>query len=182
MFFVPSLQHMTYMKIAVTLCNQTDMKAPFNELKTFHIDPYATEQFGIAFSIVDRATQKVNVLQIPEKLKQDLISVLESTVLRIDDWFIEHSYILEPDFDDMSSFHWRSEGSIDRVKTAQALLRREDAPARMRFKFASRYCLEVDVRRFGRRCSRFTLSSIAELYFLIITMLASLLKFGIKVL
>ncbi|GIZ03808.1 hypothetical protein CEXT_452331 [Caerostris extrusa] len=84
----------------------------------------------------------------------------------------------------MSSFHWRSEGSIDRVKTAQALLRREDAPVRMHLKFASRYCLEVDVRRFGRRCSHGTLSSIAELYCLIIAQFASFisLKFGVKVL
>ncbi|GIX75358.1 hypothetical protein CEXT_224141 [Caerostris extrusa] len=33
MFFLPSLQHMAYSKIAVTLCNQKEMKAPFNELK-----------------------------------------------------------------------------------------------------------------------------------------------------
>ncbi|GIX83729.1 hypothetical protein CDAR_374501, partial [Caerostris darwini] len=55
--------------------------------------------------------------------------------------------ILEPDFDDVSSFHWRSECSIDTVKTAQALIRREDAPVTMRLKFATRYCLEEDVRR-----------------------------------
>ncbi|GIX93321.1 hypothetical protein CEXT_7301 [Caerostris extrusa] len=38
-------------------------------------------------------------------------------------------------------------GTIDRVKTAQALVRREDAPVTMRLGFATCYCLEEDVRR-----------------------------------
>ncbi|GIY31555.1 hypothetical protein CDAR_251461 [Caerostris darwini] len=137
MFAVPSLQHMAYSKIAVALCNQTDMKAPFNELKTFNIFVYPKEILDIILAIVERAKQKINDLRIPEMLKPDLIIVLKSTVLLINDWFIDHSDILEPDFDDVSSFYWRSECSIDTVKTAQALVRREDAPVTMRLKFAS---------------------------------------------
>ncbi|GIY54985.1 hypothetical protein CEXT_296351 [Caerostris extrusa] len=86
-------------------------------------------------------------LKIPEKLKPDLIFVLKSMVLVTCKWFMDHSDILEPDFDDVSSFHWRCEGTIDRVKTAQALVRREDAPVTMRLRFATCYCLEEDVRR-----------------------------------
>ncbi|GIX79875.1 hypothetical protein CDAR_403451 [Caerostris darwini] len=147
MFFVPSLQHMAYSKIAVTLCNQTDMKAPFNELKSFSIRPYPKGLRDIIFAIVDRAKQKMSNLKIPEKLKPDLIFVLKSMVLVICKWFMDHPDILEPDFDDVSSFHWRCEGTIDRVKTAQALVRREDAPVTMRLEFATCYCLEEDVRR-----------------------------------
>ncbi|GIY50002.1 hypothetical protein CDAR_221991 [Caerostris darwini] len=147
MFFVPSLQHMAFSKIAVALCNQADMKAPFNELKTFMMVVYPKEILDIILAIVETAKQKINDLRIPEMLKPDLIIVLKSTVLLITDWFIDHSDILEPDFDDVSSFHWRSECSIDTVKTAQALVRREDAPVTMRLKFASSYCLEEDVRR-----------------------------------
>ncbi|GIY36761.1 hypothetical protein CDAR_20031 [Caerostris darwini] len=147
MFFVPSLQHMAYSKITVALCNQTDMKAPFNELKTVIMVVCPKDLLDIILAIVERAKQKINYLRIPEMLKPDLIIVLKSTVLLINDWFIDHSDILEPDFDDVSSFHWRSECSIDTVKTAQALVRREDAPVTMRLKFATRYCLEEDVRR-----------------------------------
>ncbi|GIX82117.1 hypothetical protein CDAR_103371 [Caerostris darwini] len=144
MFFVPSLQHMAYSTIAVALCNQTDMKAPFNELKTFHIDPYPKGLSDIIFGIVERAKQKINVLRIAEKLKPDLIIVLKSTVLQIFKWFRDHSDILEPDFDDRSSFYWKSKGTIGRVKTAEALAGREEAPLAMRLKFAMCYCLDKD--------------------------------------
>ncbi|GIZ01102.1 hypothetical protein CEXT_529491 [Caerostris extrusa] len=149
MFFIPSLQHMEYSKIAVTLCNQADMKAPFNELKEWrgHL-LYPTKLLYTIFA--EKGKQKVSVLKIPEKLKPDLIFVLKSTVLLIYRWFMDHSDVLEPDFDDVSSIQWRSEGTIDIVKTAQALARREDAPLKMRLKFAISYCLEQDVLRLRR--------------------------------
>ncbi|GIY02395.1 hypothetical protein CDAR_104081 [Caerostris darwini] len=191
MFFVPLLQHMAYSKIAVALCNQTDMKAPFNELKAFNIDSYPKGLSNIIFAIVERAKQKINVLRIPEKLKPDLVIVLKSTVIRICRWFKDHSDILEPDFDDMSSFHWKSKGTIGRLKTAEALAGREDAPLAMRLKFAMCYCLnkdalglqtmaawrmslkladwlylEEDVLRLQRRCSPRMLLIRAELRYL----------------
>ncbi|GIY46983.1 hypothetical protein CDAR_64721 [Caerostris darwini] len=124
MFFVPSLQHMAYSKIAVALCYQADMKAPFNELKKHSTIPYPTELIDTIFA--EKVKQKMSVLKIPEKLKPDLIFVLKSTVLLIHKWFIDHSEVLEPHFDDVSSIQWRSEGTIDILKTAQALVRRED--------------------------------------------------------
>ncbi|GIX67871.1 hypothetical protein CEXT_806701 [Caerostris extrusa] len=80
-------------------------------------------------------------------LKTDLIIVLKATVVLICMWFMDNSDILELDFDYISRFQWRSEGTIDSVRTAQALVSREDAPATMRRTSASSYCLEVDVRR-----------------------------------
>ncbi|GIY81421.1 hypothetical protein CDAR_434061 [Caerostris darwini] len=94
----------------------------------------------------------MSVLKIPEKLKPDLIFVLKSTLRLIYRWFIDHSEVLEPDFDDVSSIQWRSEGTIDIIKTAQALVRREDAPLTMRLIFATSYCLEEEVLRLRRRC------------------------------
>ncbi|GIY29936.1 hypothetical protein CEXT_524711 [Caerostris extrusa] len=147
------------------LYNQTDMKAPFSQLETLIIDPYPRTTTDIIFGIVKRATQKMNVLRIPEKLKTDLIFVLKSTVILICKWFMENSHILKSDFVDVSSFQWRSEGTIDR-KTAQAFVRREATMCRV---FATSYCLEEDVLRLQRRCSLRMLSIRVELCHLIST-------------
>ncbi|GIY24728.1 hypothetical protein CDAR_401671 [Caerostris darwini] len=146
MVFVPSLQHMSCSKIAVTLCNQADMKAPFNEFKTFITDLSYPKTLPVIISgVVERAKQKTSVLKIPEKLMPDLIFVLKSTVLIIFKWFIDHLHVREPDFDDVSSIQWRSEGTIDIIKTAQALVQREDASLTMRRVIVPSYCLETDI-------------------------------------
>ncbi|GIY30710.1 hypothetical protein CEXT_303651 [Caerostris extrusa] len=167
MFFVPSLQHMAYSKIAVALCNQADMKAPFKELKKLSTIPHPTELLDTIFA--EKVKQKMSVLKIPEKLKPDLIFVLKSTVLLIYEWFIDHSEVLELDFDDVSSIQWRSEGTIDILKTGQALVRREDTPATMCRVYASSYCLETDVLRLRRRCLFYAVSNPVELGCLINT-------------
>ncbi|GIZ03806.1 hypothetical protein CEXT_452311 [Caerostris extrusa] len=61
-------------------------------------------------------------------LKTDLIIVLKATVVLICMWFMDNSDILELDFDYISRFQWRCEGTIDSVRTAQALVRRETPP------------------------------------------------------
>ncbi|GIY01683.1 hypothetical protein CDAR_117971 [Caerostris darwini] len=152
MFFVPSLQHMACSKIAVALYNQADMRAPFNRLETLIIDPYPRTTTDIIFGIVKRAKEKMNVLRIPEKLKPDLIFVLKATVILICKWFMDHSHFLKSDFVDVSSFQWRSQGTIDREKTAQAL-----------------YYPEEDALRLRNRCSLRMLSIRVELCHLIST-------------
>ncbi|GIY44578.1 hypothetical protein CDAR_607111 [Caerostris darwini] len=146
MFFVPSLQHMAYSKIAVILCNQADMKAPFDQFKALIVDtyygPFARSLPSIISGTVRRAKQKIKVLRIPEELKPELFFVLKSTVLLIFKWFMDHSDILESDFGDVSSFQWRSDGTIEGVRTARGLVRRGDAPATMHRRFASPRSLE----------------------------------------
>ncbi|GIX67465.1 hypothetical protein CDAR_110441 [Caerostris darwini] len=55
--------------------------------------------------------------------------------------------ILCEEFDVLSSFHWRSDGTTDKLKTAQALVQRQDADSVSRFKIASNCRLTADLHR-----------------------------------
>ncbi|GIY94520.1 hypothetical protein CEXT_357401 [Caerostris extrusa] len=47
----------------------------------------------------------------------------------------------------MTSFHWRFEGTINRLKTAQSLVQRQDASISTRLQIACHYCLTVDIHK-----------------------------------
>ncbi|GIY04558.1 hypothetical protein CDAR_93481 [Caerostris darwini] len=80
-------------------------------------------------------------------MKEPLFNVLESLALKIFKWYETHSSFVCNDFDEFSSLRLRSEGTIDNLKTAQALVERQDANPIARFRIACHHCLTADMQR-----------------------------------
>ncbi|GIY99344.1 hypothetical protein CEXT_393041 [Caerostris extrusa] len=123
---VPPLQFMCLRETVIHLFNRKDMKKCLHELG-FH-DPH-----GYVDCIAKRGEELASTLPIPASVKHALMDVLRSMATEVFDWYIKQKYLISYDFDVISSFHWRSDCTIDEVKTAQALARRQDADIASRF-------------------------------------------------
>ncbi|GIY99342.1 hypothetical protein CEXT_393031 [Caerostris extrusa] len=75
------------------------------------------------------------------------MDVFRSMATEVFDWYLKQRNLISYDFDVLSSFHWRSDGKIDELKTAQALVRRQDADAASRFKIQLCHRLTNDFER-----------------------------------
>ncbi|GIX72142.1 hypothetical protein CEXT_545731 [Caerostris extrusa] len=80
-------------------------------------------------------------------MKNALIDVLRSMATEVFDWYTKHRHFISEDLDVLSSFHWRSDGTIEEIKTAEDLVQRQDADIGSRFKIACYYLLTVDMQR-----------------------------------
>ncbi|GIX88392.1 hypothetical protein CDAR_493241, partial [Caerostris darwini] len=136
---VPPLQLMCLTKAVIVIFNRTEMKNCLHKLGYHFLDPHAH-----LHCIVKRGKELAANLPIPDSVKSALIDVLRSMAIEVFDWYIKHRHLISDDLDVFSSFHWRSEGAIDELKTAKSLIQRQDADAHLRFKIASYYLLIDD--------------------------------------
>ncbi|GIY55821.1 hypothetical protein CDAR_235721 [Caerostris darwini] len=134
---VPPLTLMCLRETVILLFNRKDMKKCLHELG--FQDPH-----GYVDCIAKRAEDLASTLPIPVSVKNELMDVLRSMTTEVFDWYIKQKYLISYDFDVISSFHWRSDGTIDEVKTAQALERRQDADIASSFRIACFYRLTPD--------------------------------------
>ncbi|GIY04555.1 hypothetical protein CDAR_93451 [Caerostris darwini] len=139
---VQPLQFMCLSKVAICIFNRTDIKKCIHELGCLirrprrHVD-----------CIADRAKELASTLPLPASLKSVLMDVLRSRAIEVFDWYIKHRDLISYDFNVLSSFHWRPDGAIEELKTAQALVRRQDADIYSRISIACKYQLTADIQR-----------------------------------
>ncbi|GIY04554.1 hypothetical protein CDAR_93441, partial [Caerostris darwini] len=122
--------------------NRTDIKECLHKLGYHFLDPHAH-----LHCIKKRGNELASTLPIPVSVKNALMDVLRSMATEVFDWYIKHRRFISEGFDVFSSFHWRSDGTIEELKTAQALVQRQDADIGSRFKIACYYLLTVDMQR-----------------------------------
>ncbi|GIY16379.1 hypothetical protein CDAR_567991 [Caerostris darwini] len=139
---VSTLQFMCLTETVILLFNRTDIKKCLHKLGYHFLDPHAHLD-----CIEKRGKEFASTLPIPVSVKNALIDVLRSMATEVFDWCIKHRHFISEVFDVFSSFHWRSDGTIEELKTAQALIRREDGDIGSRFKIACYYLLTVDMQR-----------------------------------
>ncbi|GIY87671.1 hypothetical protein CEXT_432121 [Caerostris extrusa] len=138
----PPLQFRCLSKTVILLFNRTDIKKCLLELGRYFLHPH-----GHLDCIAKRGKELASTLPIPDSVKNALIDVLRSMATEVFDWCIEHRHFISDDFDVFSSFHWRSDGTIDELKTAKSLIQRQDVDVHLRFKIASYHLLIDDAWR-----------------------------------
>ncbi|GIY98673.1 hypothetical protein CEXT_76991 [Caerostris extrusa] len=94
-----------------------------------------------------RGKELASTLPIPTIMKKPLFDVLESLALKFLNGMKHIVFFVCTDFDEFSSLCLRSDGTIDCLKTAQALVARQDANIIVRFRIACHYCLTADMQR-----------------------------------
>ncbi|GBN06465.1 hypothetical protein AVEN_177223-1 [Araneus ventricosus] len=85
---------------------------------------------------------KESLLLMPGRLRKLVLEAVHGLSYEVRSWRMDHAFIGKK----KRTVHWRSDGTIDRIKTAQQLVLDESLSIRKRFEVACVYCLEESVR------------------------------------
>ncbi|GIY27452.1 hypothetical protein CDAR_604851, partial [Caerostris darwini] len=133
---VQPLQLMCLRETVILLFKKTDIKKFVHELGCRFRRPHSHLD-----CLENRVKVLASTLPIPASMKNTVMDMFRSMSMEVLDWYRKHRSLIFYDFDVLSSIHWRSDGTIDEQKTAQALERRQDADANSRLRVASGYHL-----------------------------------------
>ncbi|GBL85555.1 hypothetical protein AVEN_34705-1 [Araneus ventricosus] len=149
--FLPSLQHLAAVRVALTVYND-DIIRFLDELylreKYDVLDPHhfnLKEERWIRKCI--KKTRKKLCKCLPKSLRNPVVHIIQPIVAEIHFWARDHFPIIKriEKRHYKNSLCWKSEGTIDRTKTAKQLVRNESIDKTVRFVMACIYFLENDV-------------------------------------
>ncbi|GBN04650.1 hypothetical protein AVEN_238653-1 [Araneus ventricosus] len=146
--FKPSLSYMCLAKIAVGLYNEFGLKIlkkAFPEMKCLRFREFKEHSPDDFILLSNRAKERL--LLIPTILRKKILKAVERVQFELAEWLGRHEkkvgyYYYYGKCD----FFWRSDGSIDRTKTAREIVRNQNVAIGARFEIACMYCLEKSVQ------------------------------------
>ena len=136
----PSLEHIALVKTASTLWIQSDIRL----LIKFNFSLVGADQFREWQKIENRVTNRVSQLPLPEVSKEKIIAFIKPIGLEILKW-MEYHCIGYIQVDLPTDFSWKAQGTIDRKKTAEMLIKNKNLDICKRYKLACVYCLENEI-------------------------------------
>ncbi|KAF8782469.1 hypothetical protein HNY73_012751 [Argiope bruennichi] len=146
-FFFPSLIHMCLMKIATALHSAYGLRKLKNVFS--EMDSPNSPESGMSIPLNDAALNKrikEYLLCIPTSLRNGILERVERVEDQIKVWRDCHEKVCRYSYYPRYVFVWRSEGTIDRTKTAQVIVRNETIDIRDRFQMACMYSLSESVQ------------------------------------
>ncbi len=140
----PSLKHIALVKIATTLWNQDNIRAL---MAKFYFPLLGSERREKWQEIEDKVVEKVPHLPQPEPLKEEILGFIKPVGLQILKWMEYHRDLLNGGYvkRNLSRLFWTPQGTVDKKKTAEILIKDESLDITKRYKLACIYCLEDDV-------------------------------------
>lgn len=152
---VPSLQHMSAVKILVALMQLEDVKEYMGDCSYMMPTCYALELFDISFIV-----KKVTQLPLPKEIKVYVNQHINSVMSNVYSWLLYHdchvfhAYRYMDDFDSVAIKYceymmWDSRGSIDYVETAKVLLRIDALSQKEKYRLACCMCLTEEIEKLG---------------------------------
>ncbi|GBM06945.1 hypothetical protein AVEN_239653-1 [Araneus ventricosus] len=139
--YKPTLSHMSLTKVAIGLYKEFSVQTlrnVFSEMESKSLPVFKkcnSENCPILHNVV-----KEKLLLIPKNMRKDVLEAVERVQNEVSLWRFDHSSICGLD-DAKFTFFWRSDGTVDRVKTAQELVVNQNIDIRNRFDLACMYCL-----------------------------------------
>ncbi|KAF8782473.1 hypothetical protein HNY73_012755 [Argiope bruennichi] len=146
-FLLPSLTHMCLMKVATTLhsaCGLGKLKSLFSETESTN-SLESRLSIHIDNAVLNKRVKK-HLFFIPANLRKRVWEAVKRVELQIEEWIECHENGDKYSYFRKCAFFWRSEGTIDRIKTAQEIVRSENIDIRARFQMACMYCLSESVQ------------------------------------
>ncbi|GFT44369.1 uncharacterized protein NPIL_533131 [Nephila pilipes] len=151
--FTPSLLYMALVKTATEICRIPEIKAfiacaPETAQVSAMTFAYSQEWASLIKS-------KVSLLKLPAQLQQQLIHFIRPISIKIKEWVTCHCRFLlcdSSEVDLQSCLHWKSDGTIDALKTATSLVRDESVSVSLRYRIAGVYYLMDDARKLQKGC------------------------------
>ncbi|GFR31023.1 uncharacterized protein TNCT_366801 [Trichonephila clavata] len=208
--FVPSLQHIALIKVAIAICNdpevialEEELKFPISLLPSKALETLYNESswFYLSWPLIEKLLpwmkpksakikrrsqeegeiscesywdsadkpyeakirfplcilsskrweklilKKAANFSIAKNLQKQLVDVVRYLFSEIEKWKQDHDPIVSSYASLPSSFHWKSCGIIDWLKTARTLIRDESIHIANRFILACYYCLDDEIER-----------------------------------
>lgn len=142
---MPSLKHITFVKIAITLWNEDDevlnLMSKFYHIPSAH---FVVQNRNKWQDIEDKVIKKVLNLPLPEKSRKELSYFIGAVGLQIRAWKEYHNNILDVAYlrKHLSKLFWTTQGTVDKEKTAEVLVDDESLDIRTRYDLACTYCFE----------------------------------------
>ncbi|RDD35197.1 hypothetical protein Wcon_00664 [Wolbachia endosymbiont of Cylisticus convexus] len=140
----PSLEHITLVKIAITLWNQDDIRAL---TARFYFRSLILSERRKEWQVVeDRVIEKIPGLLLPGPLEKKVLNFIKPIGLEILKWREYHDQNSYLGIDLPNELCWTSQGTVDQKKTAEVLIKDENLDITIRYRLACIYCLEDDIR------------------------------------
>ncbi|GFT07733.1 uncharacterized protein NPIL_315921 [Nephila pilipes] len=132
MLFVPSLENIAALPFAITLYNDSEMQQFFKNTK-FWLSP--NEEWKVIMK------KKISNSVYSEPLQEKIMSLMKPMNYEVEMWKKQHKsfYGKEVEQRITSKFHWKMDGTIDRLKTASFLIQSDVLQMRHRFRLACNY-------------------------------------------
>ncbi|WP_419215007.1 hypothetical protein [Wolbachia endosymbiont of Rhagoletis cingulata] len=143
---MPSLEHMAFIRIATTLWNQDDIGAL--TAKFYFRSLILSERRREWQTIEDEVIGKVPGLLLPESMKKRALYFIKPIGLEILKWKEYHEDLLSDRRfvrKNLNRLCWTPQGTVDKKKTAEVLIKDENLDITKRYKLACIYCLENDI-------------------------------------
>ncbi|GFT70290.1 hypothetical protein NPIL_390741 [Nephila pilipes] len=127
--FVPTLRHITLAKIAVVVYTDREIRNLEKELqKPLHLLP------GQSWESIIK--EKLPALVFPLVLQNEIVALMRAISFEVQQWMDDHHGILFTDDENFIRFCWNSNGTIDRLGTADFLIKSEHLSFEKRFSLA----------------------------------------------
>ncbi|GFT25387.1 uncharacterized protein NPIL_671571 [Nephila pilipes] len=138
MLFVPSLKDIVAAKIAITLYNDCEILHLCKETKLY-LSPEEDWKVIIKKKLPDDV--------YPLSLQEKIMSLMKPISYEVEKWKEQHETFTGNQVDQRitSKFHWKADGTIDRLKTASSLIQSDVLQMRHRFRLACNYWQEESV-------------------------------------
>ncbi|GFT31230.1 uncharacterized protein NPIL_70571 [Nephila pilipes] len=138
MLFDPSMKDIVAAKIAITLYNDCEVLHLCKETKLY-LSPEEDWKVMIKKKLPD------NVYSRP--LQQKIMSFMKPISYEVEMWKEQHETFTGKQIGQriMNKFHWKTDGTIDRLKTASSLIQSDVLQMRHRFRLACNYWQEKSV-------------------------------------
>ncbi|GBO44271.1 hypothetical protein AVEN_5375-1 [Araneus ventricosus] len=143
--FKPTFSDMSLAKTAIALFSEFNIQIlwkAFSELVYGNL-PELESSSEHSPSLLNRVKEKI--LLVPTNLRHNVWEAVERVQEEVRKWMHDHRYV--PGLDHTKfPFFWRSDGTIDRAKTAQDLVGNQTIDIKTRFEIACKYCLVNSVQ------------------------------------
>ncbi|KAL7634704.1 UNVERIFIED_CONTAM: hypothetical protein RMT77_015081 [Armadillidium vulgare] len=140
----PSLEHITLVKIAITLWKQYDIRAL--TARFYFRSTILSERLKEWQVVEDKVIEKIPELLLPGPLKKKVLDFIKPIGLEMIKWreyYDQNSYL---GIDLPNELCWNSQGTIDQKRTAEVLIKDGNLDINIRYRLACIYCLENDIR------------------------------------
>ncbi|GFU26252.1 uncharacterized protein NPIL_266591 [Nephila pilipes] len=150
---VPSLQHMTLVKISVSIINNPQVREYAGNCSRLWDKDY--RHCCICYSDGRKRIfrQIMSSLPIPEVLQEKILHVIQPMHCEFQRWRHKNIAIFRVDFGQLNNICWNFLGAIDYTETAKILVRSEDFTFPQLFPVACTHWLADDLKRMWRAAS-----------------------------
>ncbi|GFS88766.1 uncharacterized protein NPIL_285801 [Nephila pilipes] len=138
MLFVPPLKVIAAVPFVVTLCNDSEMQQFFKKTE-FCLSP------DEEWKVIMKKKMPNDVYPLP--LQEKFMNLMKPIHYEFEMWKEQHGKFIGKNFDQriINKIHWKSDGTIDRLKTASFLIQSDVLPMKHRFRLACNYWQEESV-------------------------------------